>query len=81
MKIEFYKLCTCETIDVNGVDLLELTESQRRFVIDKAINTLKKEELFCLLAYICERFGKFIPLGICEQCGDYNEKYTLEINI
>lgn len=69
--------CVCNSLTVDGVEEIELTEKQRREVIGKLseyiANNMKTEDLNCFLQYFIDFFGdeKCISDEPCECCGDW----------
>lgn len=68
--------CVCNSLTVDGVEEIDLTEAQRREVIGKLsayiANNMKTGDLNCFLQYFIDFFGdgKCISDEPCECCGD-----------
>ena len=87
MKIEITTGCTLDSLRIDGIEEIEMTDEQRRAALEKIgeyIKTLPTNQLNYLLQYlhcfIDEDAFEHEDLGYCSQCGDYAERRTLEID-
>lgn len=66
--------CTADSLNVDGIEEIDMTDEQRQEVIDKIFHWLKKhpDQLNYLLQDITETFGAYESDDhVCECCGDY----------
>ena len=82
MKLEYVSGCICDSLSINGKEEIDLTDEQRKQVIEKIgvfISKASPDKLNYMLQYLVPEFGEFEDLGHCECCGDWITKYTLEL--
>ena len=80
MKLEMITGCICDSMTIDGKELSAMNDSKKRIILNKVCDWLKHNaELSKLLKYILDYHGEYESLGSCEQCGDFIDKYTLEI--
>lgn len=80
MKLKMVTGCTCDSLTVDGRESTDFDNDESKVVIDKVCDWLKSHsELQQLLKYVLDYHGEYESLGHCEQCGDFIDKYTLEI--
>lgn len=80
MKLEMITGCICDSITIDGKELSAMNDFKKRIVLNKVCDWLKHNaELSQLLKYVLDYHGEYESLGSCEQCGDFIDKYTLEI--
>lgn len=81
MKLEYTDGCVCTSLTVDGVETSNMKIEDLQDVICKLV---KREtdisELQQLWMSLMESQGEFKDLGHCDQCGDWIENYTLEID-
>jgi hypothetical protein len=75
--------CVCNSLTVDDVEEIDLTEEQRKEVILKIseyiANQMKTDDLNCFLQYFIDFFGeeKCISNEPCDCCGDWVYETTL----
>jgi len=81
MKLELSQGCICDSLEIDNTEENDLTDEQRRNVIDKVCTYLKSkpELLNPFLTWFLTWEGEYEDLGTCETCGDHVDRYTLEI--
>lgn len=80
MKLEMITGCICDSITIDGKELSAMNDYEKRIISNKVCDWLKHNaELSQLLQYVLDYHGTYESLGDCEQCGDFIDKYTLEI--
>lgn len=80
MKLEMITGCICDSMTIDGKELSAMNDSEQRILVNKICDWLKhNSELSQLLQYVLDYHGTYESLGSCEQCGDFIDKYTLEI--
>ena len=80
MKIESVTGCTCDSLTVDNVETVDMDKEAVKDVIKKLID--REDDLGTLqsiLIDLVETQGEFEDLGHCEQCGDWINKYTVEL--
>lgn len=81
MRIEFDDFCTTQGVYIDGEYANNLTIEQLiQAITECALYTNNKDFLIEALRDVCTNDGIEEDLGKCEQCGDYNFKYTLNTN-
>lgn len=72
--------CICDSLTVDDVEEINLDNDRRKEVIKKIFDNMKPEDLNYLLQWYIEEFGEYESDDEpCECCGDYVERYWLEI--
>lgn len=80
MKVEFTEGCTCFSLNVDGVETVDMDVKDVKDVIKKLVDTEKDlGVLQMLLEYLMESQGEYEDLGRCEDCGDSITRYTLKL--
>ena len=80
MKLEYIDGCTGESFTIDGKDLHSMSSGFLKDLIYKAMKKCKNDNAFFdILRILVTTMGKWEDLGKCEECGDYNDKYTLEL--
>lgn len=80
MKIEYVNGCMCDTLNVDGVETIDMKLEDVKNIVKKLID--KEEDLAViqdLLTNLLESQGKYEDLGHCDCCGDWITKYEIEI--
>ena len=81
MKIEYSEGCTTTGVYIDGNPLVDLSIEEQKEVLLKVLAYLKNPSYSIqeFLISAAEEEGEFEDLGVCEECGDWITKYTLEI--
>jgi len=85
MKIEMVEGCMCDSLTIDGVEEIDMTDDARQKYIEDICEGLKKvikpNELNYFLQHVAYNYGKSKRLydEPCSCCGDYVYSYTLEI--
>ena len=84
MKIDLVEGCVCDSLTIDGVEEINLTDEQRAKTIVELLDGLKKvikpSDLNCFLQHICMNYGDMkCSDEPCPQCGDYVYSYHVEI--
>lgn len=82
MSLEYSYGCLVNSLSVNGIQEIDLTDNQRKIVIHRIFSWYRKhpEHLNPLLQYFvethCDDYEQSEP---CEQCGDCVTTFKMEI--
>ena len=81
MEIEYTEGCVCDSLTIDGVESIDLTENQMKDAIIKMIDKVDdiavlQSVIINIIEYIGEYSHSKEP---CECCGDYVDNYKLEI--
>ena len=79
MKIILSDACTEQYLTVDGTDSRDLTFAQIQDAIINAVATLSRDNSIDVLKYLAEMHGNVSDGEYCDQCGDTNYDYTLEV--
>ena len=80
MKLELVTGCICDSLTADGIQEVDMTNEQRQEVINRIAEWLNPKDLNYLLQALLPQFGEYeCDDKPCSCCGDYVEKYTLEI--
>lgn len=80
MKLELVRGCVAGSLNVDGIEEVDMTDEQRQAVLDAIFKHLKPADLNYVLQDLIETFGEYeFDDQPCECCGDYVETYTWEI--
>ena len=81
MKIEYSEGCTTTGVYIDNKPLVDLSIEEQKEVLLKVLKHLKNPSYSIqeFLISAAEEEGEFEDLGVCEECGDWITKYTLEI--
>lgn len=80
MKLEYTDGCVCTSLSIDGVESIDMEIRDFKNVICRLVNSEKDlgvlQQIWCRLM---ESQGIYESLGRCSCCGDYIDRYTLEI--
>lgn len=80
MKVEYVSGCVCDSLTIDGKETADIPLKELRdCVLDIISRTTDISLLQDILTDAAQYSGEFEDLGHCEQCGDWIEKFTLEI--
>ena len=84
MKLEFVSGCMADSLTVDGVEEIDLTDEQRLETIKKLLGWMKEnpkpDYLNELLQFVLPMYGELETSDKpCEQCGDYVWTYMLDV--
>lgn len=80
MKLELVRGCVAGSLNVDGVEEVDMTDEQRQAVLDAIFKHLGPADLNYVLQDLIETFGEYeFDPHPCECCGDCVETYTWEI--
>lgn len=80
MKVEYVSGCICGSLTIDGKETADIPLKELRdCVLDIISRTTDISLLQDILTDAAQCSGEFEDLGHCEQCGDWIEKFTLEI--
>jgi hypothetical protein len=81
MKIKLTEGCICNSLEIDGVEEIDLTDEQREKILEKVCKEIKPKNLNHLLRYlVCEYAQEYhCDSEPCECCGDYVEEYVWTI--
>ena len=82
MILKLVRGCVCDSMTVDDVEEIDLTDDQRRKVIETIMKNLKPEDLNYLLQEIIPIFAQEYKSDDkpCECCGDWVEEHIWTIN-
>lgn len=78
MKIELLEGCNY-SMEIDNIEFVNLSKDKQKEIAHKLIDIADECTLQDFIEDICHTEGEFKDLGRCETCGEYNEKYTLNI--
>lgn len=88
MKLFYGDYCTSSQVTIDDVDVTDLMADEKyseamplykSAIIKWVESTDDIAELDNIFRYLMTNVGEYKDLGNCEQCGGYNEEYTLEV--
>jgi hypothetical protein len=81
MKIQMTTGCVCDSIEINGKEEIHLTNEERKEVAEHLAKYIAEhpETLNQILWHTIPLIGEYEDMGHCEECGDYIERYTVEL--
>ena len=83
MKLKMVIGCMCDSLTVNNIEEMNLTDNQRKNIIHRIYTWYRKhpEQLNNLLQYFIESNCDTVDMSEkpCECCGDFVETYEMEI--
>lgn len=81
MKIKLTCGCICDSLTVDGVEEINLSDKERKEVIKKVFEKMEPKDLNELLQWYlmghCDEYEQ--SDRPCECCGDYTSIYTLNL--
>ena len=82
MVLKLVKGCICDSMTVDDIEEIDLTDEQREKVIETIMKNLKPEDLNYLLQKTIPLFAQeeHFDDEPCECCGDYVEEYIWTID-
>jgi hypothetical protein len=81
MIVEYINGCTCDTLNVDGKETIDMDIRDVRNIIKRLTdNENDIGTLQSILITLVESQGDFEDLGTCEQCGDWITKYTVNLD-
>lgn len=78
MKIEYQEGCSY-SMEIDDKQFVELTKEQQKEVCHKLIDIADISSLQRFIEMVCQDKGEMEDLGYCETCGEYNERYTINL--
>lgn len=82
MELELTQGCVCDSLTIDNIEEVDLTDEQRIEVLNKIgeyIKTVPTDTLNDFLQDFIQLFGEFEDIGHCEQCGDDIWKFKIII--
>ena len=82
MELEMVRGCVCDSLTVDGVEEIDLTDEKRKEVLKALgdyITNLPTSELNNLMQLLLDYFGEYEDLGHCDCCGSWIDKNTLKL--
>lgn len=80
MKITHNDFCTDDSLSVDDKPLQSKDPKFLQFLCHRLISKTKDlPMLYRTLTELVDGVGEYKDLGQCEQCGDWNAQYTVEI--
>lgn len=80
MKIESVSGCTCDSLNIDGKETIDMNIEDVKNVIKKLLDETNDIGVIqSILIDLVEYIGDYKDLGQCDECGDYITKYTVEI--
>jgi hypothetical protein len=80
MKLKMVEGCMCDSLTVDGIEEIEMTDEKRQETINKIMESLEPKDLNYLLQWYLPIFGDYeCDNTPCECCGDVVTKYSLDI--
>lgn len=79
MKIVLAEGCLNYELTVDGKDFFELSYHQQKEVVHKIAEKVSEDRLLEIVKMVTEAEGKVTESDFCEQCGEYNNTYELNI--
>lgn len=78
--LEYTSGCTATSLTVDKVETVNMDKEDVKTVIKKLVDNENDLGLLQMMfEYLMESQGKYENLGQCESCGDYTERYALDI--
>lgn len=78
MKIELLEGCTY-SMEIDNTEFVNLPKDKQKEIAHKLIDAADECTLQSFIENVCHTKGEIKDLGHCETCGEWNERYTLNI--
>lgn len=79
MKLEYTDGCVCQSLTIDGKETADMGLEELREALITALKNVTDVGFFQeILIDLVSIQGESISLGVCDECGDSIEKYTLE---
>lgn len=81
MKIEYYDGCQSQQLKIDGKDFADMKPDEQKEFVKKLIASPAFDEsfLFSMVADFISCQGNMIDEYCCEECGDINITYQMEL--
>lgn len=79
MKLKYIEGCTSRWIEVNGEDFADLPHVEKKAIFDKIAEKFTDDDFATIISDYIEAKGEMTECYNCEQCGDSNFTFELEI--
>lgn len=81
MELKYVTGCVYDSLTLDGVETVDLPIEKLQEALLKVIKSISKEDVLQdILICIMEGQGEYKYLGICGQCGDTINEFTLNID-
>lgn len=79
MKLEYTDGCVCQSLTIDGKETIDMGPEELREALETALKNVTDVGFFqeILMSLVITQ-GERLSLGVCDECGDSIEKYTLE---
>lgn len=79
MKLELSKGCADDAIKINGIYIEDYDDAELQDIASEIAEQMDREDITHMLMSYIERNGKETYCYKCEQCGEYDTDYELNI--
>ena len=67
------------SLDIGGKEFVDIDYDKQREICHKLVDKVSEGVLQRFIESACLEMGEYEDLGRCETCGEYIDKYTIEI--
>lgn len=67
------------SLDIDGEEFVDIDYNRQKEICHKLVDKVSEGVLQRFIENACTEMGKYEDLGQCETCGEYIDKYTIEI--
>ena len=81
MEIEYEDGCVYSTLKIDGKETEDIEYKELKSILHKMIDNkaCRKYTMNEILIHICEEYGEWECVGMCETCGYMISKYKLKV--
>ena len=67
------------SLDIDGEEFVDIDYNRQKEICHKLVDKVSEGVLQRFIENACIEMGEYEDLGRCETCGEYIDKYTIEI--
>lgn len=79
IKIQVTEGCTSYSCLINDVEFVDMDEKETRELCKKIVDKCQTGQLQSIIWDFAILEGEHTDLGVCDQCGDRVDRYTVEL--
>ena len=79
IKMEITYICNDYSLNINDKEFVDIDYDKQKEICHKLVDKVSEGVLQRFIEFACIEMGEYKDLGYCETCGEFVDKYVINI--
>lgn len=79
IKLEITYTCNDYSLNIDGKEFVDIDYDKQKEICHKLVDKVSEGVLQRFVEFACVGMGEYMDLGYCETCGEFVDKYVINI--